>query len=153
MSSKTDYLSEAKESDEYEDLLMDPSIPMLETTDGKFIHYGQWFGFPVCCHRYFWYQRDLLLAPMAQEEETLGFVGTGYRPCPNCLKLTPDEIYRGICERRWADLPFPVEPDSFKDGVMDRRSFEHIEAFAARMKQRGVVLDSKLSSLIEKQRK
>ncbi len=136
---------------DFEGARWEPGIPLLETTDGRAINHGQWYGYPACCHNYFWFQRKLLLGEKTAEELALGFLGTGYRPCPDCQKLTAAEIYRGICERRWSDLPFPIQGEDFDAGVMHPRLHETLFKFAEAMKSQGVVLDPKLEVIIEQQ--
>ncbi len=126
----------------------DGRLPTLEGPGGAIVHAAQWFGYPACCHNYFWFDRTTLTGPHSQQELELGFLGTGYRPCPDCQQLSTAEIYRGICERRLSFLPFPVERTDFNNhGRMTRKYLEALQGFIERLQAKGIRPEDRLMEL------
>lgn len=65
---------------------------------------GLFFGYPLCCIKYFIsvkYNRDVKI-----DQYTIG-----YLQCPECSKLTSEEVIAGINSRRVCHSAFPADRD------------------------------------------
>lgn len=61
---------------------------------------GQFYGYPECCIRSF---------PATKRVDKLNIMfGTGYIPCVECQKKSPEELLAYINEHRICKTPFPV---------------------------------------------
>jgi len=129
-------------------------IPMLDTVDGKRIHFAQWFGYPPCCHNAFWFDRDWLYGKESDDEVRIGMIGTGYRPCPECQKKTTQELYDYICANRFSDVPFPLQEQDFQaDGKLQLVYFLGTSEFIMKWKAAGVKIQQSLLDLMETQQR
>jgi hypothetical protein len=66
---------------------------------------GIYFGYPECCVRYFLRNKG----QKNWNRYALGSwaIGTGYIPCPSCIKKPKHEIIKTIMENRICETVFP----------------------------------------------
>lgn len=76
-----------------------------------------YFGYPACCEAYF----HSVIIPTDGGDHSLdqdyGFHGTGFRPCPACLKRPIGEVYAQIVANRTCPHPFPVDDQDARSGL------------------------------------
>lgn len=103
---------------------------------------AEWFGYPPCCDEFF--TGVMLGAPTSDEhysaEFAYGMMGTGYRPCPTCIRKPMQEVYDSICANRINPLPFPVSENKNIDVDAILRTVRH----ASNMSRKGLVLNQSL---------
>lgn len=69
----------------------------------QYVLFGLWFGYPSCCVRAFSRMEGWCETEQIPEE----FVGTGFRPCQNCVETMPATVLLDHINRtRICPLPF-----------------------------------------------
>lgn len=83
----------------------------------KRMNNGERYGYPKCCVEWFAKAMPGVENPeYGALEDTFGFVGTGYRPCPTCVKTkTIHQLYHEICANRKDPSPFPMTSEDVQE--------------------------------------
>jgi hypothetical protein len=113
--------------------------------DGRRLTSGQWYGYPACCEQYF---QSGLRASSTDTELACGFVGTGYRVCPDCQSLTAQQIYDTIVANRHCPTPFPIRLEDLEVGMTMADLSGRLRPFIHAMQGKGVHLQPVLLRLI-----
>jgi len=84
--------------------------------------YGEYFGYPKCCVKYFVENFDEL--PILNKRRK-PLHGSGFIPCPDCsLNKTEEELIKEINENRKYEKPFaPFLETCPETGIWIRRKF------------------------------
>lgn len=83
-----------KKQEEYEQYLRDQ-------INANVAHYG----YPLCCVEEFYSSRGIHTKEFEEVYFKGVFYGTGFIPCPTCLKKDPAELIKEINEHRNKSLP------------------------------------------------